>query len=38
MADSQHKPVKGGFECDCGETRRTPLGIERHRQYCQEVA
>lgn len=29
---SEHDAVPGGFECDkCGATRRTPLGIERHR-------
>jgi len=38
MPGEQHKAVDGGFECGCGATRQTPLGIERHRQVCQEVA
>jgi len=29
---SEHDAVTGGFVCqECGATRRTPLGIERHR-------
>lgn len=29
---SEHDAVPGGFECEhCDATRRTPLGIERHR-------
>jgi len=31
MSDG-HQPVEGGFVCEeCGATRQTPLGIERHR-------
>lgn len=29
-----HEAVDGGFECDCGEVRETPLGIARHRARC----
>lgn len=28
---SEHEPADGGFECRCGATRQTPLGIARHR-------
>jgi hypothetical protein len=32
---SEHEAVPGGFECpNCGTTRQTPLGIERHRALC----
>jgi len=34
MSDN-HREVNGGFVCDeCGATRRTPLGIARHRGMC----
>jgi len=33
---SAHDAVAGGFECDCGAIRDTPLGIARHRERCQE--
>ena len=29
--------VDGGFECVCGATRKTPLGINRHRSMCPEA-
>lgn len=32
--DPAHMAVDGGFECECGETRRTPLGMRRHRDEC----
>jgi len=31
----EHRAVDGGFECECGTTRQTPLGIARHRAICQ---
>lgn len=37
MSDA-HEAVDGGFECVCGATRLTPLGIARHRAMCSEVA
>lgn len=33
---SKYNAVDGGFECCCGAVRQTPLGIERHRQQCEE--
>lgn len=33
----EHRAVEGGFECECGATRRTPLGIARHRANCEEA-
>ncbi|MFC6785383.1 hypothetical protein [Halobaculum halobium] len=33
----EHGAVKGGFECECGATRQTPLGIARHRSNCRRT-
>jgi hypothetical protein len=30
----EHQAVEGGFECECGTTRQTPLGMARHRERC----
>lgn len=30
----EHEAVDGGFKCECGATRQTPLGISRHRAMC----
>jgi len=33
----KHEAVDGGFVCRwCGTSRRTPLGISRHRALCPE--
>jgi len=37
MSDA-HEAVDGGFVCECGAERSTPLGIARHRAMCSEVA
>ena len=34
----RHEAIEGGFECDCGATRRTPLGMSRHREICPEAS
>ncbi|SHG77491.1 hypothetical protein [Halobaculum gomorrense] len=33
----EHRAVDGGFECECGAKRRTPLGIARHRANCRRT-
>lgn len=33
----EHRAVERGFECECGATRRAPLGIARHRSNCRRT-
>jgi hypothetical protein len=34
MSLPEHRRVSGGFECECGAFRRTPLGMNRHLATC----
>jgi len=33
----EHREVPGDFECECGATRRTTLGMNRHHELCPEA-
>lgn len=33
----EYRAVDGGFECECGATRSTPLGMARHRELCRQL-